>query len=119
MIFNGGASLLVAGTVEIAMLYEWPAALFGSSGELKTAAWLAGAFAGVLFSVILSLVYLPTASVLRTAVRTTMPPDQAATLLDAKGFNDTAAQQIGRILQALAPMLAAVPLSTLVSALGQ
>jgi len=119
MIFNAGAALLVAGTVEIAMLYQWPAAVFGSGEELRTAAWLAGAFSGVLFSVILSLVYLPAVAVLRTAVRNTMSPSDAAALLDSKGFNDTAPQQIARILQALAPMLTAFPLSMLAGALSQ
>jgi len=119
MIFNTGAALLVAGTVEIAMLYEWPAAVFGSGGELKTAAWMAGAFSGVLFSVVLSLVYLPAAAVLRTSVRATMSPEDAAALLDSKGFNDTTSQQIARTLQALAPMLTAIPLSALATALGR
>jgi hypothetical protein len=119
MIFNAGAAFLVASTVEIATLYQWPAAVFGSGGELKTAAWMAGAFSGVLFSVILTLVYLPAASRLRAAVRATMSPADASDLLDSKGINDTTSQQIARILQALAPMLTAFPLSALGAALSQ
>jgi hypothetical protein len=112
-IFNAGAALLVAGVLEIATLYGWAASAFepatGAPGVLGNVALIAAGFSGALFSAALVLVYLPAASTLRrrASADTTAVADE--------GFGDSTFQQLGRLLQALAPLLAALPLSGLIA----
>jgi hypothetical protein len=114
-IFNAGAALLVAGVLEIATLYGWAASAFepaaGAPGALGNVALIAAGFSGALFSAALVLVYLPAASTLRRRAAA----DETA--VAKQGFGDSTFQQLGRLLQALAPLLAALPLSGLIALL--
>lgn len=109
-IFNTGAAMLVAGVIEVAALYGCAASAFeaGDSGALSRAAIAAAGFTGALFSAALALVYLPAVSTLRQRAR---EHDQAGVV--AKSFGESTLQQFGRLLQALAPLLAALPASGL------
>jgi hypothetical protein len=121
-IFNVAAALLVAQSIQIAALYTWPAAALehaqASTGPLGTAALLTAGMAGALFSVALMIVYLPAVSVLRAVAREN-DTGEAETLLQEQGVNDSGMQWILRLLQALSPLLAAVPISGLLTFLGE
>jgi hypothetical protein len=81
-------------------------------------ALLRAGLAGAVFSVALMIVYLPAVSVLRAVAR----ENDAATaerLLQRQGVSDSGMQLILRLLQALAPLLAAVPISGLLTLLGE
>lgn len=107
-IFDGGAALLVAGTLEIATLYAWAVSgVEPPSTALSNTALMTAGFVGALFSVALTLVYLPAATTLKR--RVPAGADGAAALA-ANGFGDSLLQQLGRLLQLLAPFLAAAPL---------
>jgi hypothetical protein len=119
-LFNLGALLLAAAAIEVATLYSWPGSLFDAASEppasLKATALLGGGFIGALFSIVLILVYVPTLSVLREWVRAELPTTGKDLLNDA-GLNDTTSQQLLRLFQALAPILAGVPVSGLIALL--
>lgn len=118
-LFNAGAALLVAGALEIAAVYSWVEVAFdptlGADRPLNTAALLAAAFAGTLFSTILMVVYLPTVTVLRDRAKGTAAESAVA----QQGLSDSFGHQLMRLLQALAPLLAAVPLTGLTTLLGE
>ena len=119
LVFNAGAALLVTGALLVAALYSWPASVFdasiGADGEstLASTALLTAGFVGAIFSSVLVLSYLPALSVLR--VKATNRPQ----LLREKGFEDTWSKGLLRLLQALAPLLAGVPLTGLLTLLEQ
>ena len=121
-IFNVAAALLVAQSIQIAALYTWPAATLehaqSTTGPLGTAALLRAGIAGAVFSVALMIVYMPAVSVLRAVARADNTA-AAETLLQRQGASDSGMQLILRLLQALAPLLAAVPISGLLSLLAE
>jgi hypothetical protein len=117
-IFNVAAALLVAESIQIAALYTWPAATLehaqSTAGPLGNAALLSAGLAGALFSVALMIVYLPAMSVLRAVARDA--GDQAGkAMLEEEGVGDSGLQWLMRMLQALAPLLVAVPVSGLLT----
>jgi hypothetical protein len=81
-----------------------------TGGTLSQAAMLAALFVGVLFSSTLAIVYMPAVSILRR--RASGNP-----ALATQGFDKAPLQQFGRVLQALSPLIAAVPLSGLIALL--
>jgi hypothetical protein len=120
-IFNVAAAMLVAQSIQIAALYGWPAATLehaqSTTGPLGTTALLRAGLAGALFSVALMIVYMPAVSVLRAVARADGDAN-AEELLDRQGASDSGMQLFLRLLQALSPLLAAVPISGLLSLLG-
>ena len=121
-IFNIAAALLVAQSLQLAVLYTWPAATLehaqGTTGPLGTAALLRAGLAGAVFSVALMIVYMPAVSVLRAVARENVGPT-AETLLQQHGASDSGTQLFLRLLQGLAPLLAAVPMTGLLALLGE
>jgi hypothetical protein len=115
-VFNVAAALLVAESIQIAALYRWPAAMLeyaqATTGPLENAALLTAGLAGAIFSVALMVVYLPSVSVLRAVAREGRDP-AAEKLLQDHGVSDSGLQWFMRLLQALAPLLVAVPVSGL------
>ena len=121
-IFNIAAALLVAQSLQLAVLYTWPAATLehaqSTTGPLGTAALLRAGLAGAVFSVALMIVYMPAVSVLRAVARENVGPT-AETLLQQHGASDSGTQLFLRLLQGLAPLLAAVPMTGLLALLGE
>ena len=121
-IFNVAAALLVAQSIQIAALYTWPAATLehaqSTTGPLGTAALLRAGLAGAVFSVALMIVYMPAVSALRAVAREN-DGASAEALLQRQGASDSGMQLILRLLQALSPLLAALPISGLLSLLGE
>jgi hypothetical protein len=121
LVFNAGAVLLVAGALQVAALYSWPASVFDAAidadagSKLESTALLVAGFVGAIFSSVLVLSYLPALSVLR--VRAINANHKAK--LEEKGFEDTWSKGLLRLLQALAPLLAGVPLTGLLTLLQQ
>lgn len=121
-IFNVSAALLVAQSIQIAALYSWPAAALedaqDTTGPLGATALLMAGLAGAVFSVALMIVYLPAVSVLRGLAREN-DSLAAEALLQRQGVRDSGMQWILRLLQALSPLLAAVPISGLLALLAE
>lgn len=112
--FNAAAALLVAGALEVAALYGWAAGSVQQGSEvLSKAALLSAGLVGAFFSAVLLVIYIPAASILRQRAERV----SATTLLVEQGFSSSPFQLFARILQALAPLLAAVPFSALVTLL--
>jgi hypothetical protein len=122
LVFNAGAVLLVAGALQVAALYSWPASVFDAAidadagSKLESTALMIAGFVGAVFSSVLVLSYLPALSVLRVRA---INSDDKTTLLEEKGFEDTWSKGLLRLLQALAPLLAGVPLTGLLTLLQQ
>lgn len=139
---NIGTALLVAGVIEVFALSQWPAAFASDAAatSITTAASAAAGAVGVLFSLILLLVYLPgsqelrerAAAVIEECGRVANDPnaspeqkkDAAQTKsfieasLTATGFDGQTSQQLMRFAQALLPLLVTATLSPLLTLLG-
>jgi hypothetical protein len=111
--FNAAAALLVVGALEVAALYGWAGASFEASpGGLSKAASASAGLAGAFFSAVLLVIYLPAGSVLRER---SLRAGETSLLAD-QGFNSPF-QLFTRLLQALAPLFAALPFSALMALL--
>jgi len=120
LIFNAGAAALVAGTLQLATLYAWVVAVVGASPDgtaVGSAAMIAAGYPAALFSVALLAIYVPPLAVLRGKVRSADDPATHAQLAD-QGLSDSPRQKFLVLLQALAPLLAAIPMTGLLSILG-
>jgi hypothetical protein len=121
LVFNAGAVLLVAGALQVAALYSWPASMFDAAidadegSTLESTALLVAGFVGAIFSSVLVLSYLPALSVLRVRAINANHKEK----LEEKGFEDTWSKGLLLLLQALAPLLAGVPLTGLLTLLQQ
>jgi hypothetical protein len=119
LIFNTGAAALVAGTLQLAVLYGWAAAIVGVTGDnssIGKAALAAAGYPGAIFSIALLAIYVPPLAVLKIRARTADAARQ--TQLANQGLSDSAREKFLVLLQALAPLLAAIPMSGLISILG-
>jgi len=109
MLFNAGSVLLVVAVLEIAALLRWPT-FFIAAADAQTAMQSAAATTatavGALFSVVLLSTYVPATTLLRRQASTIGIPAKDVDLIfrDA-GFADLATQQVGRLGQALLPLV--------------
>jgi hypothetical protein len=109
MLFNAGSVLLVVAVLEIAALLRWPT-LFIATADAQTAMQSAAATTataiGALFSVVLLSTYVPATTLLRRQALTIgIPATDVDQIFRDAGFADLATQQVGRLGQALLPLV--------------
>jgi hypothetical protein len=111
--FDIGAIFLTAGVLEIAVLYSWPATFASDSAtadHIRSVARYVAAYAGVVFSLILALAYLPAPAIVAGhEAALGVAPEIRGT----RGFGETAIQQLGRLLQVFLPLVIGLPFSLL------